>query len=57
MSISPKAFHRLRVLSLNASEQTCRARYIDIDPEIFFVGYARGPAEELAEVVTIRDEV
>jgi len=57
MSIFPKALRDFRVLSLDASEQACRACYIDIDPKVFFIGYARGPAEEFAEIVAVRDEV
>ena len=57
MSISPEALHDFRVLSLYTSEQTRRACYIDIDPKVFFIGYARGPAEEFAQIVAVCDEV
>jgi hypothetical protein len=57
MSISPKPLHGLRAPSLDASEQTCRACHIDIDAEVFFIGYACSPAEELTEAVTICDKV
>src|ERR1700710_163694 len=57
MSISPKPLDGLCAPSLDASEQTCRACHIDIDAEVFFIGYACSPAKELTEAVAICDKV
>jgi hypothetical protein len=57
MSIPHKALHGIRALGFKACEQARPARYIDIDTEIFLFRRATGPAEKLAKVVAVCDDV